>query len=97
MKTRPMLAAVALALAATNGVAHAGTKDYIAICQSSLMSKPDRVACREQMKAADSDAARSAVFRAFDLKMSGFGPDGKRLSTAADETKSTQDAAVVGK
>lgn len=91
MKLHLTLATLAIAAAATAVPAFAGTKDLISICSSARLSATDKKDCRAQFKAADSDATRTAVFKAFDNKMNGFAADGSRLgkdaTTQAAEAK----------
>lgn len=62
--------AVAISLIATSAMA-ANTKDLVRICDSGRLMATERKDCKAQFKAAPDDAARLAVFRAFDAKISG--------------------------
>ena len=93
MNLRITLVGLTVALAAVSGTSYAGTKDLVSICSSARLTATDRSECRKQFKAADGDAGRTAVFKAFDNKMNGFAVDGSRLTASkAGEAPLVQDA-----
>ena len=97
MNLRITLVGLTVAVAALSGSAYAGTKDLVATCSSARLAASDRTDCRKQFKTAESDADRTAIFKAFDNKMSGFATDGSRLTAKSSDTPLVQDAQAVGK
>ena len=53
--------------------------NYGSICKSTRLKATDRKECRARMKTAESKGERAQIFKEYDLKISGFGLDGKRL------------------
>lgn len=76
--TLAVIFAVAGVTAFADFSAAASKGTYQIICNSSLLTNTDRLECRKQMKAAKTDAERASIFRTYDLKIAGIGPDGKR-------------------
>ena len=54
--------------------------NHSSICKSTRLKASERKECRARMKAAESKGERAQIFKEYDLRIAGFGPDGKRLS-----------------
>jgi hypothetical protein len=53
--------------------------NYASICKSARLKSSERKECRARMKAAESKGERAQIFKEFDLRTIGLGPDGKPL------------------
>jgi hypothetical protein len=71
VRAKVIMTAVLATLVATSAYA-ADTKSLRQICDSARLTNTDRKACRAEFKAATTDEARRAAFRAYDEKMNGL-------------------------
>jgi hypothetical protein len=79
MKSGFTLAACLVVMFSVTAPSIVEAANYGSICKSTRLKASERKECRARIKAAESKGERAQISKEYDLRIAGFGLDGKRL------------------